>query len=415
MSRHALPLLGVIPVLAALGSGAVEAASSDMQRFDQIEKGRYLAIAADCGACHEGSGGVGAYAGGRPIETPFGDIAASNITPDTATGIGAWSDAQFVDAVREGIRPDGKRLYPAMPYTAYTKMSRDDVLAIRAYLQTIQPVHHPVESNRLPFPFSIRAAMRAWDWLYFSDGTFVPRTDRSADWNRGAYLVTGPGHCGTCHTPKTLLGGDKSGEDLAGAALQGWFAPNLTGDRASGLGGWSADEIAAYLRSGHNASAGAVGPMAEEIADSSSQMNEADLRAIGTYLKSLPAWAGDAAPAADAAAVTAGQAIYRDTCSACHGLDGKGVDRLFPALATAPAVRASDPTGLIRIVLRGARSVGTDTEPTAPGMPAFGWQLDDTQVAAVLTYIRQAWNSRAGPVSATEVRKARSALTRRSD
>ena len=240
----------LVPLLVAMQS--VVADSPDSQAFGQIQNGRYLAIAADCAACHTVPDTGKPFAGGRAIETPFGNIVAPNITPDRDTGIGAWTDDEFDDAVRRGIRPNGARLYPAMPYTAYTKMSRADVLAIRAYLKTVEPVQNQVVANTLPFPFNIRAAMRVWDALYFTAGEFTPDPQRSAEWNRGAYLVQGPAHCGACHTPKSFLGGDKTSEYLRGANLQGWFAPDITNDARTGLGRWSAGDITAYLKTGHN-------------------------------------------------------------------------------------------------------------------------------------------------------------------
>ncbi|MEA2917342.1 MAG: hypothetical protein QOJ15_9423, partial [Bradyrhizobium sp.] len=391
------------------------AANPDGQAFDRIAKGRYLTTVADCYACHTVLNAGKPFAGGRPIETPFGVITASNITPDLDTGIGAWGDEQFDNAVRKGVRPDGSRLYPAMPYPAYTRMTRDDVLAIRAYLATVEPVHQPVKSNTLPFPFNIRAAMRVWDALYFTDGEFQPDSRQPPAWNRGAYLVQGPGHCTACHTPKTLLGGDKTGENLRGFNLQGWFAPDITADNRQGLGQWSEADITGYLRSGHNKFTAATGPMTEEIVNATSQYSDSDLSAMATYLKSLSG-RQDAAPAqAESSVMTAGQAIYRDQCSACHGLDGKGVPLLFPSLAQSSLAHAGDPASAIRLVLRGGRSVATKSEPTGPGMPSFDWQLNDDQVAAVLTYIRNAWQTAAAPVSADMVGKARDGLRTRSD
>jgi mono/diheme cytochrome c family protein len=295
-------------------------------------------------------------------------------------------------------------------------MSRADVLAIRAYLKTVAPVQNQVVANTLPFPFNIRTAMRAWDALFFTDGEFKPDPQKSPEWNRGAYLVQGPAHCGACHTPKNFLGGDKMSEFLRGGSLQGWFAPDITNGPTTGLGSWSISEIVAYLHSGHNLAGGAVGPMAEEIAQSSSQMREDDLTAIATYLKSLPG-RNEAVAQVDPhdPAMRAGEAIYRDVCSACHGIDRKGVPQLFPSLVDSPAVRAADPITLIRLVLRGARSVATDKEPTAPGMPSFGWQLDDAKVAAVLTYIRNVDKRAAPAVTAEAVKKARRSLEARSD
>jgi mono/diheme cytochrome c family protein len=397
------------------GLGFSGAAYPDAQAFDRIEKGHYLATVADCYACHTVPNVGKPFAGGRAIETPFGVITSSNITPDADTGIGAWTDEQFENAVRKGLHPDGSRLYPAMPFPAYTKMSRDDVLAIRAYLATVEPVHQPVNSNTLPFPFNIRAAMRAWDALYFTEGEFQPDSHQSPTWNRGAYLVQGPGHCTSCHTPKSLLGGDKTSDNLRGFNLQGWFAPDITGDTNQGLGRWSEADITGYLKTGHNRLTAAIGPMTEEILNSTSQYSDSDLNAIAIYLKSLPGRQDATTAQAASPVMSAGQAIYRDQCSACHGIDGRGVAMLFPSLAQSSLVHASDPTTAIRLVLRGGRSVATTAEPTAPGMPSFGWQLNDDQVAAVLTYVRNAWQTAAAPVSAETVGRARDQLRTRSD
>jgi mono/diheme cytochrome c family protein len=315
-------------------SGGNGTSHTDQQKFAQIEKGRYLAAVADCSGCHTIPERGNPYAGGRAIETPFGDIVSANITPDLESGIGNWSDDDFDNAVRRGIRSDGSRLYPAMPYPSYTKMSRDDVLAIRAYLNTVAPVHTSKPPNLLPFPLNIRAGMRAWNMLYFGEGEFKADPQKSAEWNRGTYLVQGPGHCGACHTPKSFLGGDKSSEYLQGSYLQGWFAPNITNDSRRGLGGWSVDDIAAYLKSGHNKVSAATGPMAEEVTLSSSKMTDGDLKAIATYLKSIGSEQPNPTPvAANDPAMKAGQAIYRDVCSACHGIDGQGVAELFSSLA----------------------------------------------------------------------------------
>jgi mono/diheme cytochrome c family protein len=413
--RLSLVTAGMLAILVAANRSY--GAGADTQDFALIAKGHYLARAADCVACHTiPNGGGEPYAGGRAIETPFGDVTSPNITPDVDTGIGAWTDDQFDDAVRRGIGRDGARLYPAMPYTSYTKMSRDDVLAIRAYLKTIAPVHHAVNADTLPFPFSIRASMRVWDALFFTAGEFKPDPEKSATWNRGAYLVQGPGHCAACHTPKSWLGADKDKEQFRGATLQGWFAPNITNDGRTGLGRWSQQDIVDYLKNGHNRITGATGPMSEEIVHSSSQMADADLAAIATYLKSLSLPADNDTPAApDHSVMAAGEAIYRDRCSACHGFDGKGVANLFPSLADSSMVRSADATTLLRIILRGARSVATPDEPTAPGMPSFAWQLDDDQVAAVVTYIRNAWKPAAAASSPADVHSARAELRSRTE
>jgi mono/diheme cytochrome c family protein len=399
-----------------LATAPAAAGESDPQDFTQIERGRYLAVASDCISCHTVPGSRQPFAGGRAIETPFGNIVAPNITPDRETGIGAWSDEEFDNAIRRGIRHNGARLYPAMPYTAYTKMSRDDVVAIRTYLNTVTPVRNAVVANTLPFPFNIRTSMRVWNALYFTPGEYKPDPQKPPEWNRGAFLVDGPAHCGACHTPKSFLGGDKTDQYLQGSYLQGWSAPNITNDTRLGLGGWSVDDVVAYLKAGHNRITAATGPMGEEITLSSSHMRDADLKAIATYLKSLPGAQNAPRPLpADNSFMLAGGAIYRDQCSACHGLDGHGVPRLFPSLADSSMVRSDDPTTLIRIVLRGARSAATASDPTAPGMPSYGWQLDDPQVAAVLTYLRNTWGSAAPAVSTQDVSRARSDLASRVD
>lgn len=411
----AAAICGGLVALAAIGQS--QARDSDAQDFAQIEHGRYLATLADCFACHTKKGEGRPFAGGRPIETPFGVIVTPNITPDLETGIGNWTDEQFDNAVRRGIRNDGGRLYPAMPYPFYSKMSREDVKAIRAYLATVEPVRNAVVANQLPFPYDVRALMRVWQSLFFSPGEFKPDSNQSPQWNRGAFIVTGPGHCGACHTPKNLLGADKASQALQGSPVQGWFAPDITDDKARGLGSMSVDDIVKLLKTGHNRVAAVSGPMGEEIQDASSRFSDADLIAIATYLKSVPG--GGASPQTPIAQsdprMVAGGAIYRDVCSACHGLDGNGVDHLFPALAKAPQIRQQDPATAIRVVLRGVRSVATSEEPTAPAMPSFGWQLDDAQVAAVLTYIRNSWGAAAPAVSPDDVGKQRSGLASRTD
>ncbi|MBR1159671.1 cytochrome c [Bradyrhizobium elkanii] len=261
-------------------------AAPSAQDVTQIERGRYLSILSDCAGCHTAPGGK-PFSGGRQIETPFGNIASANITPDLETGIGAWSDDQFDDALRKGIGRTGAHLYPAMPYTAFTKMSREEVLAIRAYLSSLEPVRNSRNPKTLPFPFSIRAAMTVWNALYFREGDYEPDPTRSAEWNRGKFVVDGPGHCGACHTPKTLLGGDRADQYLQGANLQGWSAPDITNNSRSDISRWTVEDIVLYLKTGHNRSSAATGPMAEVIDQSTSRLTNDDRQAIATYLRSL--------------------------------------------------------------------------------------------------------------------------------
>ena len=401
-------------LFAAIGLAALTGAASaqDLQRFDLIERGRYLAVLGDCAACHTAPGGQ-PYAGGLALQTPFGKLVAPNITPDRETGIGNWTEDEFVAAMHDGRGRGGKRLYPAMPYPAYTKMTRDDALAIRAYLATVNPVSNAVEVNQLPFPFNIRLSLVFWNALNFTPGRYQPNPQKSAEWNRGAYIVEGAAHCGTCHTPKTVLGGDKSDAPLAGATLQGWFAPNITTDPRVGIGGWSKDDLVEYLKTGTNAWTLASGPMADAVFHSTSKMTDADIAAIATYLKD--SGVGAAAPkpvtvALDGKAMRAGAAIYKDSCAACHRDSGNGEVNLFPRLSGSALVQSDDPTTLLRVVLQGSRAVSTSTKPTAPAMPAFDWRLNDDQAAALLTYIRNSWGNTASPISAGSVASARASL-----
>jgi mono/diheme cytochrome c family protein len=417
-SLNTLTLLGGVAAAILTAGPLVHslAREPDPQDFSEVERGRELATLADCVGCHTRKGGK-PYAGGLAVETPFGNLVSTNITPDPETGIGNWSEEEFDNAVRRGIRRDGAPLYPAMPYNYYTKMSREDVKAVRAYLATLEPVHNEVVANQLPFPFSIRWSMHVWDWLFFTPGAFKPDPTKSHEWNRGAYLVNGPAHCGACHTPKNFLGADISTQALQGSEVQSWFAPNITGDKTRGVGSMSIDEIVALLKTGHNAVAAVSGPMADEVVDATTHYSDADLRAIAAYLQTVPG-SGEQ-PATPVAAtdprMQAGEAIYRDVCSACHAIDGNGVPNLFPSLAKAPQVRADDPTSTIRVVLRGARSVATDAEPNGPAMPSFAWQLDDAQIAAVLTYVRNSWGGAAPAVTADDVANQRDGLKDRTD
>jgi mono/diheme cytochrome c family protein len=414
-----LRALALGAALAMPAAGAV-ADSIDKQEFKQIEHGRYLTVVGDCAACHTLPGSGHDFAGGRAIETPFGNLIAPNITPDATTGIGVWTDQEFIDAMTKGTGRNGTHLYPAMPYNYYTKVTRDDVLAIRAYLNTVPAVQNAVHSNQLPFPLNIRASTIAWNMLFFTPGEFQPDGSKSPEWNRGAYLAEGLGHCGACHTPKNFLGGDKTADRLRGYALQGWFASDLTDDPRRGLGGWSVDDIAGYLKTGHGRSTIGTGLMAETISNSTSHMSDADLKAIATYLKDpVDHNAGGNETSqpisSNETIMKSGGQIYADECSGCHGADGKGTAGLFPALGGSAIVQQTDASSLMHVVLHGARGVATDQAPTGPGMPQFGWLLNDDQVAAVLTYIRNSWGNAAPAVTASEVGKARHAFVERSD
>lgn len=383
--------------------------------FTSIERGRALAVAGDCYACHTTANGQ-LMAGGVALDTPFGRIMTPNITPDDETGIGRWSEEEFARAMQQGIRRDGAHLYPAFPYPNYTRVTRQDIADIYAYLRTVPPATNVVDRNTLPFPFNIRAAMRGWNLLFFTPGEFRPEPGRSEVYNRGAYLVEGLGHCGTCHTPRNAFGADRTSHNFQGGNLLSWFAPDITGDPRRGIGGWSVQEIVEYLKTGRNARSAASGPMAEVVTASTSRMSEADLTAIATYLRERGGPAAAAAPTPVAATdprMRRGQAIYADTCMACHVGNGEGVDYIFPRLAGSAVVQQEDPTTLLRIVISGVRSASTDAAPTGPAMPSLGWRLSDAQVADVLTYIRNSWGNAAAPVSEDQSRRMRETVTAR--
>jgi mono/diheme cytochrome c family protein len=377
---------------------------------DPVARGRYLVDAGDCQACHTAPGGQ-PFAGARAIRTPFGIIYSPNITPDVRTGIGAWSEADFYRAMHKGIAHGGKNLYPAFPYTYFTHMSRTDVDAVFAYLRTLPATYQAKPANKLPFPLNVRPLMAIWNALFFRPGEFRTNPAMSAQWNRGAYLVWGPGHCGGCHTPKNLLLADRNGHALQGAKLNDWVALDLTGDPRRGLASWTSGDVVEFLRSGRNAHAAASGSMQEVIYYSTSRMSDFDLLAIATYLKELPPRRhvkGFAPPSVDA--MRAGEAIYVDSCSACHGGSGEGQPRYFPPLAGDASVQARDPTTIVRIILAGSRSVPTPAAPSTPAMPAFAWKLSDDEVASVATFVRNSWGNRAPAVQRAGVAKLRKRL-----
>lgn len=399
---RAFVLLATISLTAHAQSGA--------DAYEQVQKGRYIATLGDCTACHS-LPGEPPFAGGVAIETPFGVLLGANITPDPKTGIGLWNFEDFDNAMRRGHGRNGKRLYPAMPYNDYTKVSRADNRALWAYLQAQQPVHHEVETNQLPFPLNVRLALLGWNWLNFEEGEYQPDPSHDAQWNRGAYLVQGLGHCGSCHTSRNLTGGAKRDDYLAGGELQGWFAPSLTGNGHSGIGAWRVEDLVQYLKTGANRYDIASGPMSEAVEHSTQHWHDDDLLAVAVYLKSLGDDTARPEPlAVNDPSMTTGRAIYEDRCSACHTPDGEGIPTLFPKLAKAPLVNAPDPVSMIRVVLAGNRAGGTNAAPTAPAMPSFAWNLSDENIADVLTYVRNSWGNAANAVSTEQVREQREAL-----
>lgn len=404
MRKLVLFSLGLI----ALGVSSLSHAGGDGD-YSMIERGRYLAVLGDCAACHTyGVKGSMPYAGGIELATPFGKLVGANITPDPDSGIGRWTFDDFQRAMSEGIGHNGLRLYGAMPFTAYTKVTRADNRAIWEYLQSLQPVHNQVETNQLPFPFNVRLSLIGWNWINFTKGEFKPDPGKSDEWNRGAYIVEGLGHCGTCHTPKNIIGGDINDRFLQGGVVEGWMAPDITVNNHTGIGKWSIEDITAYLRDGTNRYDSASGPMAEEVKNSSHIWTEADLKAVAVYLKDSGHDSGSVAPAPVKASdpmMVAGKAIYADRCSACHTPAGGGVPGLFPKLSDSPLINSENESSLIHVVLAGSRGVDTNAAPTAPAMPAFAGNLSDDDIANVLTFIRNSWGNAAKPVKADQVKK----------
>jgi mono/diheme cytochrome c family protein len=374
---------------------------------DLVTRGAYLAHMADCAACHLGAGG--ALSGGRPITTPFGKIYAPNITPDKATGIGAYSDDEWVAALREGVARDGTHLYPAMPYTSYRLMTRDDALAIKAYLMTQPSVHAEATPAAMRFPFNIRFLMVFWNWLNSPGHTFAQEASHDAAWNRGAYLAEALGHCQQCHTPRNIIQGLKSSKAYAGAVQQGWLAYNVTSD-TSGIGAWQAHDIAAYLSTGRADGHGvAAGPMAEAVSYSLRYLTPADADALATYVKSLPARPAAEVPSASPSGTAArgdalGQAIFAGACASCHRADGAGVESAYAALLGDQSV--GDPQGrnLLQMLLHGG---AITTRNGAAGMPAFAGAYSDAELAAVANFTIQQLSHVQGQVSAEQVAHAR--------
>jgi len=356
-----------------------------------IAHGEYVMHEADCMACHTRPGGT-PFAGGRAIATPFGTLISPNITPDPETGIGRWSDDDFYRAVHDGIGHGGEYLYPVMPYTSYTKMPRAAVLAIKTYLFSLRPVYAPRPPNDMAFPFDIRATLLGWRELFFHPGTFKANPKHSTAWNRGAYLVEGPGHCGECHSPRNLLGAVEGREALAGGLVGHWLAPDISANALAGVGGKSIDQIVTFLKTGRDKTEGeAFGPMGLVVHDSLRYLHDADIHAIAVYLKEGP---DQPAPKENAVASAAdlqqGAHLYLGYCAECHQDHGTGIPGSVPNLAGNAAVQAARPNDLVMAVLNGLKPA---SGPIA--MPGFAGALGDQQIADLVNYIRTGWGNAA--------------------
>jgi mono/diheme cytochrome c family protein len=376
----------------------------------QMARGEYLTRAADCAACHTVPGGA-AYAGGVPFKLPFGTIYSSNITADKETGIGGWSDDDFVRALHAGVDKDGRPLYPAFPYASYTALSRDDILAIKAYLFSLPVVHAPAPANDLSFPFNQRWAISLWNAVFLKKERFQPVPGKSEAWNRGAYLATALGHCGECHTPRNAAFAMKHGEALAGAELEGWKAYNITSDKEHGIGAWSDQELIDYFSKGHAAGRGtASGPMGEVVEYSLQYLTPSDLTALVAYLREVKPQQGgvpEHAPLAATALPTSaslGEQLFVGACAGCHLDSGQGRQTDYAALTGLRSVRDPHATNLTQVILHGTQ---LDVSGQRIFMPSFGRAYSDAEIAALSNYVVGHFGGQQGTLSASEVAKRR--------
>lgn len=406
----------VLGLLALAGLALAQAPSRTPQQ-SLVERGKYLAQAGDCIACHTVPGGK-IFSGNRPMPTPFGTLYAPNITPDPETGIGKWTSEEFFKMMRTGRSRNGELLYPAMPFASYTKVTRADTDAIYAYLRSVPPVRLASRQHDLRFPYNNRALLIGWRTLYFQEGEYVPDRKKSAEWNRGAYLVQGLGHCSMCHTPINALGGSSQEAAFQGGLIpmQNWYAPSLTSNKEAGLGNWEIQDIIDLLQKGVSNRGTVYGPMAEVTFNSLQFMSTEDVRAMAVYLKGLPAdqpVANDPANAPARANMSQrfaqGKRVYVAQCASCHGDQGRGKLPHYPPLASNQSITMTSAVNPIRMVLNGGYPPGTKRNPMPYGMPPFAHALSDTDIAAVVTYIRTAWGNRGAPVSVREVNDLRAA------
>ncbi|OMW50087.1 alcohol dehydrogenase [Burkholderia pseudomallei] len=383
-----------------------------------LKRGEYLARAGDCVACHTVPGEK-LFAGGRAMPTPFGTLYSPNITPDNDAGIGKWTADEFYTMMHTGRSRDGSLLYPAMPFAAYTKVTRVDSDAIFAYLRSVPPVKLANRPHDMRFPYNNRQLLIGWRTLYFKEGEYQPDHTKSAEWNRGAYLVQGLGHCSMCHTAINALGGSSEANAFEGGLIpmQAWYAPSLTSNKEAGLGDWSIADITGLLQAGASHRGAVYGPMAEVVYDSLQYLSDDDVRAMSVYLKSLPQRGSDAESAPKTTMAASEQArlsklgakIYDAQCASCHGKTGRGKTPAFPPLAGNQSIQMTSAVNPIRMVLNGGYAPGTAKNPEPYGMPPFAQSLSDDEVAAVTTFIRTAWGNRGAPVSAKEANALRSA------
>lgn len=410
--------------LAALGIAAAVLVTLNLRREEPlpsaetlqstpelVKRGEYLARVGNCMACHTTQGGA-PYAGGRGIETPFGVVHSSNLTPDKVHGLGAWTSAEFWRALHHGRSKDGRLLYPAFPYPNYTRVTRGDADAIFAYLQSLPPVAEPSRPHALRFPYSMQAALAVWRALFFVPAAPQAEPVQTAEVSRGAYLVNGLGHCTACHTPRNALGATSDARAFSGGLIpvQNWYAPALNAAHEAGVKEWRTEDVAALLQTGVAPQGAVLGPMAEVVFRSTQYLTDADARAMALYLQALPQQPPakrPPPPAPPAAAMARGAKVYEQHCAQCHGDQGQGKPGAFPALAGNRAVTLPDPTNLVRVVLQGGYLPATAGNPRPHGMPPFQQVLSDEDIAAVATLVRNQWGNQAPGVGTIEVYRAR--------
>jgi mono/diheme cytochrome c family protein len=412
-----------LPFLAQVPAGAATAAANAGADQTLVQRGAYLAQLGDCAACHTAPKGK-PFAGGLPMSTPMGRIYVTNITPDPQTGIGGYTEADFARALRQGVAKDGHNLYPAMPYPSYAKVNDDDVKALYAFfMHGVAPVQQANRESDIKWPLNMRWPLMFWNMAFLDKGAYRDKPGKDAVWNRGAYLVQGLGHCGSCHTPRGVAFQESALDEggsafLSGALLDGWFASNLTSEHNIGLGRWSDEDLRTFLKTGANRHASAFGSMTSVINNSTQAMSDGDVAAISTYLKSLPPAGGNAAPpytydpqatkvSLDRPANDAGARVYTAYCMHCHGVDGRGFAPMLAPLAGNPNVLAKDASSLINVTLNGTGDLVINGVPSPFPMPGFAAVLDDQQIADVLSFVRAGWNNGAPAVGAAEVAKLR--------
>jgi mono/diheme cytochrome c family protein len=388
-------------------------APAEFAHADAGTRGVYVAHMADCEACHTAKGGA-PFAGGRPFVLPFGTIYTPNLTPDPETGIGKWTDAEFLNAVHRGVAPDGSRYYPAFPYPSYTLLTDEDVLAIKAHLFSLKPVRQANKPNTFKFPYNQRWLMAIWAVMFNPDHRFRPVQGQSDEWNRGAYLVEAAGHCGECHTPRNLMQSLNERSKFAGGAAEGWNAYNISSDKVSGIGEWSPEDLAAYLSTGYAKGHGvASGPMREAVELSLSKLTKSDIAAIVTYLRSVPNVASDLPPLASPLPVApqvadienpVGKGIFEGNCVSCHAWTGAGTVVGQAQLAGVRAVNDPSASNVVQMILRGAGSPAA----SRPYMPSFGSSYSDAEIAAVANYVTAHFGSSPSHLSSADVANLRS-------